>query len=64
MSKLPKARLLSIRWRGWPQPAGRLPARWKPLYARIANAAVLYIPFFEITWRMPWLKSALERRGR
>jgi hypothetical protein len=50
---LPRAKLLQIR------PTGSV--RWRPLYARCANCAVLYWLGLEIVWRMPWIRWVADR---
>jgi hypothetical protein len=61
--KFPKAKLFSVIWRGMPVRIGNRPRRWRPLYTRIANAAILDFLFWEIVWRMSWLPSAAYAKG-
>ena len=53
----PKAHLLHIQWIG-----RSIITNWW-LYARMSNAALLYIPGFKIVWRMPWLPGPAYSMG-
>ena len=49
--KLPKAKLLHIRWNPGPGFIARF---------RFANAAAIHIGRLEISWRMPWLERSAQ----
>ena len=61
--RFPNAPLFRIRWRGLPVKIGNHPRAWRPLYARMSNGALLYLLFWEINWRMPWLPHAAYSKG-
>ena len=61
MIKFPKAPWLKIEWAGVIKLQGKYMV--KPMYTRMANASVLYLPFLKITWRRAWLPQAAYQHG-
>jgi hypothetical protein len=61
-SRFSKANWLSFRWRGLPLKIKGYPRKWI-MYARMANAAELWLPFISICWRMPWAPEAAYSMG-
>lgn len=60
--QFPKSNIFKIKWRGLP-PKIQKKRKWKPLYVRLANSALIYFLFFEISWRLPYLPEAAYEKG-
>lgn len=54
--RFPRASLVWVRVHPW--------WKWRPLYVRIANAAMVYWGCFYIAWRMPWSLEAAVSTGK
>ena len=64
--RFPKAPLLKIKFCGMPSKLnyGGVQKRcWKPHYHRLANAGMVYVYPFQISWRLPWHPNSAYSEG-